>query len=152
MKKEYVIIAGIIGAILLSGWGSPDSNITGDKKQSINFYGTLTTWENPETVIEVDNISIDNIFKQIPMFLKPSRPKKSKKMTAATTTAHAAKAAKKAAKEAQKAAIAAKKGDIIAAKKVAKASQQAADAAAAAAQAVSIAMPKEKTAERKIYT
>jgi len=150
MKKGLIITTGIAGVILLSGWGSSDSNVTGDKKHSINFYGTLETWANQGTFIKVDNISIDNLFKQIPMFLRPSPPKMNKKKTSAIA-ADAAKAAKKAAHAAHKAVIAAKKGDHAASAAVAKAAHAAASAATEAAQALLIAIPKEKTTNVKIH-
>jgi len=72
MKKAIAIIGAVGTICILAGWGTQGSNVAGDKKQTIKFYGTLETWASPRKPMEVENISIENIFRQIPMYVKPS--------------------------------------------------------------------------------
>ncbi len=52
-----------------SGWGSDETNIHGDKKQAINFYGVLTTQQDKQYT--VDNIAIGRETKHIRMYEMP---------------------------------------------------------------------------------
>jgi len=153
MTKNLAIIPGVIAIVLLAGWGtSKETNIAGDKKHSKNFHGTLETWTNPP--VKVDNISIDNLFAQIPLYVKPSVPTR-KKSTAHTAAAAAADKAAYAARVAQEASASAKKmladGNQQAATGAAKAAQAAADAAEAAAKAVAAITPQEKIQKQKLH-
>ncbi|GEM_PF-1836805 len=150
MRKTFVSLFGIVAIFILSGWGAQNSNVSGDKKHAINFYGTLETWSSPDTIINIENISIDNLYKQIPMLLKPTlKPAAKGKKSFADAAQKAAKAAKKAAKAAQKAAKTAKKDGESAAQDAALAAKAAADAAQAAVQALSTTKQAEKTADPK---
>jgi len=157
-RKLLITTAAGTAIVLLAGWGTQDSNIAGDKKHSINFYGTLETWASPGDPMEVENISIENIFKQIPMYVKPSHtPEKQKEVTAQNAIAQAARSAEQAAKAAKKAAQTAKKVSkkgidegATAATDAAKAAQAAAQAATAAAEAIATTVPQsKKTKTRK---
>ncbi len=72
MKKSLYTLLGISTTMILAGWGTSESNIAGDKKQAVNFSATIETWANPDTEIKVENLSIDNLYKQIPLYLKPA--------------------------------------------------------------------------------
>jgi hypothetical protein len=67
----YVLL--IISALLHINptycWGSSKSNIAGDNKQDVNFYGKLITQQGQE--YNVNNISIESKYKQIVMYDKP---------------------------------------------------------------------------------
>ncbi|MCK5632138.1 hypothetical protein KAH94_00135 [bacterium] len=138
MKKLHSACCGIIAATILAGWGSQESNIAGDKKHDTNFYGILQTWSNPDTKMAVENISIDNLIKQIPVFVKPSTTKKSTQNATKKAAKDAAMAAKKAAAAANKAAKAALKASKTP-KDLTKTSQDASLAAQAAAEAAAAA-------------
>ena len=156
-EKKITLAAALITICMLAGWGSKDTNISGDNKQSINFYGTLSTWANPKEQIQVDNISIENIFKKIPMYVKQSNFQTSnKKKRSQAAVKKAASLAEQAAKSAKKAVQAAKKvtkqQDNATINIAAKAAQQAAQAATAAAAAITTAIPTTnttKTTEKK---
>lgn len=72
MNKSLYTLLGITTIIVLSGWGTPESNVAGNKKQAVNFFATLETWANPGTELKIENLSIDNLYKQIPLYLKPA--------------------------------------------------------------------------------
>jgi len=154
MKKTLAAFVAIGTICVLSGWGTRDSNVSGDKKQSINFYGTLETWASPGKTMEVENISIENIFRQIPMYVKPSGKYKAKAGPtqavdqAARSAEQAAKSAKKAAQAAKKAARQQDSAAATVAADAAKAAQDAAKAATAAAEAIATAAP-QPTAKQK---
>lgn len=144
MKKVVGVVSSVAAVVILAGWGTPQSNVSGDKKHAINFFGSLETWANPGELMNIENISVDNLFKQIPMLLKPTLPLIMKrKMSAKNAAAQAAKAARDAARAAKKAsgseANAAK-----AATEAAKAAQKAAEAAACVAQAIADTTPNKK--------
>jgi hypothetical protein len=61
----------IICATIVGNWGQTETTIEGDKKQQVNFYGSLLTHQAKEA-IKVDNISIGGKYKQIPMIEKPA--------------------------------------------------------------------------------
>jgi len=50
---------------LLCNW-SQDSNVSGDRKQKVNFFGEIET--KNDTKYKIDNISVGRIYKQIPLF------------------------------------------------------------------------------------
>jgi len=152
MKKACFFALSAITFSTLYGWGTQESNVSGDKKHSINFYGTLETWANPGKKIKIENISIDNLYKQIPLYVKPAtRVTKAHKKAASNTAQDAAAAAKKAAKAAVKAAKMTKNGNCEAALEVAKAAQAAAEAATEAAKAVAKTAPIAKTTKANEY-
>ncbi len=61
----------IVCGIIVGNWGQSEATIDGDKKQQVNFYGSLLTHQAKDT-INVDNISIGGKYKQIPMVEKPT--------------------------------------------------------------------------------
>jgi hypothetical protein len=67
MKKNVplVLIAGS-SLCLLVNWTTQDTTITGNKKQPVNFYGTLETQEGNK--YDIENISIGMLYKQIPLY------------------------------------------------------------------------------------
>jgi hypothetical protein len=84
-KNHLSILFLCSGSILLLiNWGTPETSVDGEKKQSINFYGSLVTHQNAMP-IKIDNISIDNKSKQIPMYEKPSTKQPSKMVNNGTT-------------------------------------------------------------------
>lgn len=50
----------------LINWGSQEENVDGRRKQSVNFYGTLTTHQ--DKTINVENLSVARLYKQIPVY------------------------------------------------------------------------------------
>lgn len=68
MIYVLILISSLLSASMLE-CTSMGSTTTKDLKQSINFSGKLTTHQGQEYI--VDNISIDNKYKQIPMYSKP---------------------------------------------------------------------------------
>lgn len=72
MNKQVSLFLGFALIVVTGGWGTPEGNVAGEKKQAINFYGSLETWANPGTQLPLENISVDNLYKQIPLFLKPT--------------------------------------------------------------------------------
>ena len=150
MKKIVSSVVSIGAIVLLAGWGTPESNVAGNKKHSINFFGTYQSWANQDRIINIENLSIDNLFKQIPMLLKPTiAPAQKKQANAAQAAQDAATAARKAAKAAKRATQTSTNAAAIA--DVVKAAQAAADAAAAAADAVMASIPKGKIVKPKEY-
>jgi len=61
----------ILGTLILGNWGQSETTIECDKKQQVNFYGSLLTHQAKES-INVDNISIGGKYKQIPLIEKPT--------------------------------------------------------------------------------
>jgi len=55
---------------LLTNWTDQNSTVEGRGIQKVNFYGTLTTHQNK--ILQIDNISVADIYKQIPVYEKPS--------------------------------------------------------------------------------
>jgi hypothetical protein len=64
----FILISTLLhtGIVECTSFGS---TTTKDLKQPVNFSGKLTTHQGQEYI--VDNISIDNRYKQIPMYAKP---------------------------------------------------------------------------------
>lgn len=69
--KKFLISALTAGTIIciLVNWAAQETTIAGNKKQRVNFFGTLKTQEC--TTYEVENISIGRIYKQIPLYEAP---------------------------------------------------------------------------------
>ena len=66
MKPQNTLkYTSILMIFLLCNW-SQDNNVSGNRKQKVNFFGEIETKNN--TQYEVDNISIGRIYKQIPLF------------------------------------------------------------------------------------
>lgn len=89
MKKLSFLLAGaylVIPCNYTHGYGAGNtSESPAEKKQKVNFYGTLSTQQG--NVIDVENITIDGRYRQIPMFERPTVGKnaetKSKRKNAA---------------------------------------------------------------------
>jgi hypothetical protein len=58
MKQVILPLLGIMAVLLLASWGTPDGNYNGRSKNSINFYGTLQTWQGQ--TYKIENISFDH--------------------------------------------------------------------------------------------
>jgi hypothetical protein len=71
MKMIYtlVLISALLSINTTHCWGSSQSNIAGDLKHDVNFYGKLITQQGQE--YSVNNISIQGKYKQIVMYDKP---------------------------------------------------------------------------------
>jgi len=73
MNKQITSIALITAIILMGNWGGRRvSQVSGDVLHRINFFGKLVPYANQDKTIEVDNISIGNNIKQIPVFVAPT--------------------------------------------------------------------------------
>lgn len=71
LQNWFFFCLTIIMALTLGNWGNSETSIDGDKKQQVNFYGSLLTHQTDRS-ISVDNISIGGKYKQIPMIEKPT--------------------------------------------------------------------------------
>ncbi len=72
MRKIIFLFLNVAILLVLVNWGAPETTVAGGNKHVINFHGTLYTWAQPEQPIKIDNISLDNLFRQIPLYTKPS--------------------------------------------------------------------------------
>jgi len=72
MKKIIISTIFISSVFLLANWSKQVSEVAGDKKQRINFYGNIITVANQDKQPAIDNISIENIIKQIPVYVAPT--------------------------------------------------------------------------------
>lgn len=68
MKKQLFLFVTLIGTLCIN-WRAPETTLEGNFKQTVNFYGKLTTYQAKE--YRVDNISFNRKYKQIPMYDKP---------------------------------------------------------------------------------
>lgn len=66
--KKSIPLALVAGSslCLLVNWTTQETTIAGNKKQRVNFYGTLETQEGNK--YKVENISIGMLYKQIPLY------------------------------------------------------------------------------------
>ena len=71
ISRYLYVCMCIICAIILGNWGQSETTVDGDKKQQVNFYGSLLTHQ-ANAPMNVDNISIGGKYKQIPMIEKPT--------------------------------------------------------------------------------
>jgi hypothetical protein len=65
MVTHYFFLLLAFPAMIFS-YGTAESNVGPSKKHSINFYGTLEVHQG--NIFEVDNISIQDLYRQIPMY------------------------------------------------------------------------------------
>lgn len=59
---------------IVQGWGSEQSAGSQARKQKFNFEGTLSKYTGKTKVLEIDNISLANITKDISVFEVPDQP------------------------------------------------------------------------------
>jgi len=78
MKKFFITVLFVAGLIILANWGPPTerSEVAGDRLHRINFNGKVITLVSKDTEIDVDNISIGNNVKQIPVYSTPTTSSK----------------------------------------------------------------------------
>lgn len=69
MKHLTIIFLAALGILFLANWGTPESNSDESRKNSLNFYGNLETWQGQ--TYEVENISLDHRIKKIEVYEKP---------------------------------------------------------------------------------
>ncbi len=69
------IVCALITCQIAQGWGS-EAGTSVEKKQKTNFYGTLETQQGNTT--NVENISIEGKYKQIPVYERPQDVDKEK--------------------------------------------------------------------------
>jgi len=69
MIHLLVLLSSLLSINTTHCWGSSKSNINGDVKHDVNFYGKLVTQQGQEYIVE--NISIQGEYKQIVMYDKP---------------------------------------------------------------------------------
>jgi len=74
MKKVLFLFVTLV-SILCVNWRAPETTLEGNFKQTVNFYGTLITYQDKK--YKVDNISVNRKYKQIPMYDKPRKHPKS---------------------------------------------------------------------------
>jgi len=72
MKKTILSFLSIITILIMANWAKETSEVAGDKLHRVNFYGRIITVGNQDQEPKIDNISIDNIYKQIPVYLAPT--------------------------------------------------------------------------------
>jgi hypothetical protein len=65
VKKNILGIAAL-SLCMFANWGSEETTVEGHKKQSVNFYGVLTTQQGQ--TYKVENIAIGRRHDQIPLF------------------------------------------------------------------------------------
>jgi len=70
MKRLTLLMITAV-SILCINWGTPETTVSGNLKQAVNFYGKLFTYQGEE--YNVENISIDGKYKQIAMYDKPQQ-------------------------------------------------------------------------------
>lgn len=68
-KKLYIFAWSCIAMALFVNWGTPESSIESGKRHPVNFYGYITT--NDGRNIEIENIVIAGIYKDIPVYDMP---------------------------------------------------------------------------------
>jgi hypothetical protein len=76
MKKIILSLLFISTVLFMANWSKQTSDVSGDRKHRINFYGKIITIGNKDKEKTIENISIDNIFKQIPVYETPTTPTK----------------------------------------------------------------------------
>lgn len=67
---RHLIVCSLI-AVIVGNWGNTESTLDGDKKQQVNFYGSLLTHQAQKNIL-IDNISVGGKYKQISMIEKPA--------------------------------------------------------------------------------
>jgi len=72
MKKIIIPAIFISSIFLLANWSKETSDVCGNRQHRINFYGTIVTIANQNEKQKIDNISIENLYKQIPTYLTPT--------------------------------------------------------------------------------
>jgi len=70
MRKLLFLFVTLM-SILCINWRAQETTLEGNFKQTVNFYGKLITHQAKE--YRVDNISINEKYKQIPMYDKPRK-------------------------------------------------------------------------------
>lgn len=70
MKKLMVAFLTVTTLLFLANWGSREASSDELQRESINFSGTLETWQGQRYAVE--NISIDHRIKQLPLYEKPA--------------------------------------------------------------------------------
>jgi len=72
MKKIESILLASTMLCLLPQWTTQETTVAGNKKQRVNFFGTLETQEGNK--YKVENISVGMLYKQIPLYESPTEP------------------------------------------------------------------------------
>ena len=70
MKKLFRLTLSTAAFILCVNFGGPETSIGGGRKNKVNFYGILITQQNQ--TLDIDNISIGYMYKDIPVYDAPS--------------------------------------------------------------------------------
>jgi len=79
MKKVSITVGCAAGILLLANWGAREkSEVRGDRLHRINFYGSIITAANRDKETKINNISIGNLIKQIPVYVAPTTRIKNK--------------------------------------------------------------------------
>ena len=73
MKKTSIFLGCVAAIMILANWGTREkSEISGDRLHRINFYGKIVTVANQDKEIDINNISIYGLTKQIPAYEAPT--------------------------------------------------------------------------------
>jgi len=88
MKKIILSSLSIVTLFIMANWAKQVSDVKGDRLHRVNFYGRIITVGNQDKEPKIDNISIDNAIKQIPVYLAPTTFTKNINPTTFTITAN----------------------------------------------------------------
>jgi hypothetical protein len=72
MNKKISLLVYPLLIIVLANWSSSESSGDGYRQHRVNFYGTIYTCHEDGRSYTVDNISLSNLIKQIPLYEIPS--------------------------------------------------------------------------------
>ena len=78
MKKIIFSTIFISSLFLLVNWSGQTSEVAGTKKHRVNFYGSIKLVANQDTTYVINNTSIDNAYRRIPVFIAPTKTSSSK--------------------------------------------------------------------------
>lgn len=72
MQQLKKIVSILLLVSIVGGWSEQDSSsVAGSKKNDVNFYGSLDTHQGKK--LNIDNISIDRLYKQVPLYAMPAK-------------------------------------------------------------------------------
>lgn len=70
MKNFVIIFLAGLAIVFLANWGTPETSFGEQRKSTLNFYGTLETWQGQTYTVE--NITVDHRTQKIEMYEKPN--------------------------------------------------------------------------------
>lgn len=69
MNRNILLLLVTVQISSLSGWAGQEGTSDIERKQKVNFFGTITTQQG--NTLEIENLSINNRYQQILMYEKP---------------------------------------------------------------------------------